>query len=208
MFLTELLSFLKFTHSFQQIKRVIYTNGEDRNENDSEHSYQLAMICWFIIQTKELKLDTDKIIKYALVHDLVEIYAGDTYFYSTDKNLQNSKQAREKTAFERIKKEFPKLKEIHKAIKGYEALKDEESKLVYAMDKMIPVLNIYLDKGRSWKRDKVTYEMARTKDDKIALSPPIFEEWIELIKILEKKSNLFLSSKIKKGTILLSIDLF
>ncbi len=194
MILNELFSFLEFTHKFQQIQRVIFATGENRNENDAEHSYQLAMACWFVVQTKKLELDINKIIKYALVHDLVEIYAGDTYFYSADQNLQSSKPAREKAAFERIKKEFPKLKDIHKAIKGYEALKDEESKLVYAMDKMIPVLNIYQDKGRSWKRDKVTYEMARTKDDKIALSPPIYEEWKELITHLEKNLDYFFKS--------------
>ncbi len=194
MILNELFSFLEFTHKFQQIQRVIFATGEKRNENDAEHSYQLAMACWFVVQTKKLELDKNKIINYSLVHDLVEIYAGDTYFYSADQNLQSSKPAREKAAFERIKKEFPKLKDIHKAIKGYEALKDEESKLVYAMDKMIPVLNIYLDKGRNWKRDKVTYEMARTKDDKIALSPSIFEEWKELIIHLEKNLDYFYKS--------------
>ena len=102
----DLIEFTKFTHSFQQIKRVIYANGEDRNENDAEHSYQLAMACWLVVETKKLKLDLNKIVKYALVHDLVEIYAGDTYFYSTDKNMQ---------------------------------------------EKKLPILNIYLDKGRAGK---------------------------------------------------------
>ncbi|MEI6887489.1 MAG: HD domain-containing protein, partial [bacterium] len=154
--LTKLLSFTKFTHSFQKIERRIFATGLNRNENDLEHSGQLALVAWYFIDSSKLKLNTEKVIKYALAHDLVETYAGDTYFYSKDKKIQESKVQREKNALVRIKKEFPDFKEIEKIITKYEEKSDPESRFVYALDKIIPVLNIYLDEGRSWKRDNVS----------------------------------------------------
>ena len=188
----KLLSFTKFTHSFQKIERRIFATGLKRNENDLEHSGQLALVAWYFIDSSKIKLNTGKVIKYALAHDLVETYAGDTYFYSKDKKLQESKKQREKDALERIKKEFPDFKEIEKIITKFEKKSDAEARFVYALDKIIPVLNIYLDEGRSWKRDSVSVEMIRTKDAIIKLSPELVPAWNEFTKLLEKeRSNLF-----------------
>jgi transcription elongation factor GreA-like protein len=52
-------------------------------------------------------------------------------------------------------------------------------------------MNIYLDKGRSWKRDKVTYKMARTKDKKVKVNSSIEELWYKLIELLEKNPDYF-----------------
>ncbi len=191
--LAKLLSFTQFTHKFQQVIRTIYVTGGDRNENDAEHSFQLALVAWYIAGAEKGSiLDTDKLIKYAIAHDLVETYAGDTYFHSTDTALKESKGQREKDALKRIKAEFPEFPELHKMITAYESRQDRESKFIYALDKMLPVLNIYLDEGRSWKRDKVSLSMIRTKDEKIAVSPEITKLWQELVKIVgERERELF-----------------
>jgi putative hydrolase of HD superfamily len=81
MTIKNILNFVDFTIKFNQLKRTIFATGEDRLENDSEHSFQLAMVSWYIISTKRLKYNIDKVIQYALVHDLVEIYAGDTFLF-------------------------------------------------------------------------------------------------------------------------------
>lgn len=190
--LQSLLDFTKFTHTFQKVIRTIYVTSENRNENDLEHSGQLALIGWYLIESEKLKLNKDKVIKYCLAHDLVETYAGDTFLYTKNKALKNSKVQREKDALVRIKKEFPEFKELMKIIEKFEEKKDSESRFVYALDKMLPVLNIYLDSGRSWKREKVNLEMIRTKDDKVAISPEINKVWEELVKILDsEKDKLF-----------------
>lgn len=192
--MNNLLKFTEFTHKFQQVERILFVNGSKRNENDSEHSFQLAIVGWYIAQNIDAKLNVSKIIKYALVHDLVEIYAGDTYFYTTNKQLSDSKTERERLAYEKIAQEFQEFPEMSKAIREYEAGKNEEAKFVYALDKIIPVLNIYLDKGRSWQRDKVTYKMARTKDEKVAKSKYMVPIWQELCKLLEKDKHYFFSN--------------
>lgn len=124
---------------------------------------------------------------------MVEVYAGDTYLFTTDKKHKDSQNKREVAAAKRIKKEFPELREIHKLIKDYSKFKDPESKFVYALDKVIPAVNIYLDKGRSWRHKGVTLDMlVDAKKDKVALSPPVAKYFWELVKLIKKdKKRLF-----------------
>ncbi len=190
-----LLTFIDFTHKFNQVKRQILATGEDHNENDSEHSFQLAITSWYLNQSQNLGLDNDKLIKYGLVHDLVEVYAGDTYFHTTDQKLKDSKVKREKAALQKIKHSFKQFPDMYETIYAYENKIDEESKFIYALDKILPVINIYLDDGKSWKRDRVSYEMIRTKDEKIAVSKSAQNLWQEVISLLEKKKELFVWEK-------------
>lgn len=163
--LNGLLEFSKFIYSFREIERTIYRSDGDRRENDSEHSYQLAMICWYIISTQWLDLDISKVMKYALAHDLVEIYAGDTDTFGT-LELKNNKEEREKIAFEKIKVEFAEFEEMIDIIHNYENKDNKESQFVYAVDKIISPINIY---NAWWFQRK--------------------QKWITLEQLLENKSN-------------------
>lgn len=187
----DLLKFIEFTHKFQQVKRRLFVNHESRDENDVEHSFQLAFLGWYIISSQKLSYNIDLVIKYSMVHDLVEIYAGDTYFES-GKDLQDTKEERERKALKQIHTEFPEFSEMTDLITKYEERKDKESEFVYALDKMIPLLNIYLDKGRRWKRDKVTFEMIRNKAHKININNDVITIWLDFMRLVEKeKSDLF-----------------
>ena len=68
--LTGLLELMKMTHEFRTIERVIHMRNSDRLENDMEHSFQLALCGWYVITTDKLPLDVNKVIRYALLHDL------------------------------------------------------------------------------------------------------------------------------------------
>lgn len=116
--LEKLLGFAKMLNVLQAVERVIRVKDQDRWENDMEHSYHLAMLAWYIIDSQKLSLDREKVFCYALAHDLVEVYAGDTYLYSEDKELLASKPERERLAAERLMVEFPEVPEIHRAIRG------------------------------------------------------------------------------------------
>lgn len=191
----QLLQFVRFTHQFQQIKRTIYATGEDRNENDSEHSFQLALVGWYLVETQEFPLDVGKVIKYALVHDLVEVYAGDTFYYAK-KEEKSLKQNREGEALQKIKDNFAEFPEIYSLISSYQIKKDPESRFIYALDKIMPVINIYLDKGKSWQRDKISYAMVRTKDEKIALSIEGKKIWEAVTTMVEQHPELFYTENI------------
>ena len=97
--LEQLIDFINFTHEFREVVRIARSPNNKRFENDAEHSYQLAMVAWFLIEQDKLKLKKELCFMYALAHDLVEIYAGDTYIFDKDNAL--SKQKREKEALKK-----------------------------------------------------------------------------------------------------------
>ncbi len=188
--LSHLIQFSDLLNKFRLVKRAILVNGEDREENDMEHSFALAMTAWYIVTLKKLPLDLSKVITYALAHDLVEVYAGDTYIYSTNKDLLESKTRREREAAERLKKEFPEFSDLHDAIHHYELREDAESKFVYALDKIQPLINIYLDNGRNWKLKGVTLEMlVENKKTKTAISSEIKDYWEQIVLLFTKEEE-------------------
>ncbi len=192
--LSSSLEFLSVLHRFQKVTRQIRVSGDDRYENDLEHVGQLALFAWYLCSSGTLGFDLSRVLQYALVHDLVEVYAGDTYFY-VDEAAKADKESREHDALLRLEKEFPEFPEMGKMIRNYEKREDPESRFVYALDKILPVLNIYLDNGRTWKEQGITLVMLRTKDKKVAVAPELEKYWEEVCALLER-GNYF--SKRKK----------
>jgi putative hydrolase of HD superfamily len=191
----QLLGFCELMVQFQEVdRRLLLPSGAE--ENDAEHSYILAMTAWYVVSTAKLELDLNLVIKYALAHDIIETYAGDTFIY--DEKLARDKSEREHAAAEILQRNYPEFDELHHLVERYEKRNDPESRFVYALDKIVPVLLIYLGEGRSWQRDGITLEMLRTnKDKKIAVSelPLMTELWTELTAILAKQPELFPSPK-------------
>lgn len=188
----ELFAFSKLLNEFRRVERVARVNGEDRWENDVEHSYQLAMLAWFVADSRKLDFDKDKLIKYALVHDLVEVYAGDTYIYSDDPEHLASKERREADARSELVEKFSGFPDLHDFIEKYERKEEPEARFIYVLDKLQPVINIYLDGGRSWQEKGVTLEMIKNyKHKKMALAPELGEYYDELILLLEDQPELF-----------------
>ncbi len=188
--LPDLLAFVDLTHRFEQTKRVVFAAGEDRLENDAEHSYQLALVAWYLAEKHVLPLDPAKLLRYALVHDLVEAYAGDTYFYR-DAAADADKKAKEQAAADRIAAEFPDFLSLHKTIENYEHQVDAEAQFLYSLDKLLPVINGYRDGGRSWKKLGVTFAMASTEKTKKITDPIVAQYLKELLAMLETKQELF-----------------
>ena len=189
----KILDFTKLLHRFRSINRTVSISNSDREENDVEHSYMLAMLADYIISLENLTLDRHKVMLYSLAHDLVEAYAGDTYFYSKDTKHVNSKHKRESDALNKMRLEFSEHESLWEVILKYELREDEESRFVYALDKIQPVIHIYLDGGKSWKKYNIKLEhLTEKKNDKIKISPIIEKYWNEFLEILEKnKKTLF-----------------
>jgi len=166
---------------YQRIERVMRVPGTERNENDVEHSYMLTMLAWYLIEKDKLSLNKDLVIKYALVHDLVEVYAGDTYIY--DEEARKTKHEREGKAAQRLALEFPDFSELHTLIAEYERQDTAESRFVRALDKLHPMLCIYVDGGRFWKEKRVSLDMIITaKREIVECSPevkPYFDSFVE-----------------------------
>lgn len=187
----HLIDFLKLTHRFRMVTRRLDLVGEDRKENDAEHSYEVAIVAWYLVSRENLPLDKDLVIKYALVHDFAEAYAGDTWFFRDEKESRK-KEEREQESRARLLAEFPDFPDLHELLQRYEEKADPESRFVYALDKLLPVVNNYLGEGKNWKRDDITYENVwNGKLDKIAISPEIQPYFAEIMAILDKNRNLF-----------------
>ncbi|MDB4991986.1 MAG: metal dependent phosphohydrolase, putative hydrolase of superfamily [Parcubacteria group bacterium] len=191
--ISKLQSFVNLMTAFGKVERVYKLPASDRRENDQEHSFLLAMTAWYLIESNNLSLSLEKVLKYALAHDVVEVYAGDTYIYSTDQEQLSSKPGREAAAAERLSKEYPEFTGMHEANTAYVKREDTEARFVYALDKILPLFLIRADGGRMWKEHEVTIDMiVSNKTSKTALSPeikPYFEEMIAILK--NEESELF-----------------
>jgi len=187
----QLIDFVNFTHEFREVIRTARTPHGKRYENDVEHSYQIAMVAWFLIEQDKLKLNKELCFMYALSHDLVEIYAGDTYIF--DKKSKISKEQREKEALKKIENRFSNFKNLTNIIRKYEGKKDKESRFIYALDKIITPIQIYQEDGKLWHENNVSFDdLAEYKNKKVAISPDIDRYWQELLKeIFENKKKLF-----------------
>lgn len=186
----RLLELQRFLDTFQRIQRTMFIPDGSRHENDTEHSYNLAMSAWYLSQFFD-HLDRDTVIRIAMVHDLVEIHAGDTYFYA-DASTLRTKAKREAAALQRLRKEWADFPEMTNMIAAYEHRTSEEAKFVYALDKIMPVMVIYLGGGHTWKQHNITHQMLHDgKKQKVTASKEISHYYNQLHALLLDNPELF-----------------
>jgi putative hydrolase of HD superfamily len=144
--LPTIRQFMTLLRRFQLIERVIPMNNT--LENDAEHSYQTAMVCWYIVAERRSDLNLAKVLRFALAHDLAEVFAGDEVAMNMDAAAMKRRQADEVAAAARLRDELP-FPDLHDAITEYEDHASPEARLVYVVDKLLPLLNIELS-GSDW----------------------------------------------------------
>lgn len=151
--LEKKLKFIELVDEMKNIERAIFLRNW-KQETDAEHSYHLAMmVMTFAWDFPDLNIE--KCLKFALIHDMVEIYAWDTI--ALDKEAEKTKIKREKASLLRFEKEFfDILPEFIELLKEYEDKSSKEAKFVYSLDKVHPVIQNVLEwwKWRNnWKID-------------------------------------------------------
>jgi len=187
----RLLELQQLLVSFSQVERITHRKhaGQFVPENDTEHSYNLAMTSWYLASWFP-ELNRDLLIRYALVHDLVEIHAGDTYIYGSQAELA-SKTKREADALEKLETEWSDFQDMNSTIHEYEQKADAESRFVYALDKIMPIMLIYIHDGYTWRKEGITVDMLhKAKIDKIKLSPEILPYFEQLHVLLLSRPDL------------------
>ncbi len=183
--LDQVIALIQLSSQFALVQRAIYKTWTERMENDAEHSYQLAFVGWQLNDMLKLWLDSNRIMQYALAHDLVEVYAWDTDAMWTVGDPATKAQ-REHEAFLKLQSEYSSFSSFIETLEKYEARTDEESRFVYALDKLLPAVNIYLNEWRDWKRKNLTLADTKAyKDKKIAVHPEIAKLYDELNQRLE-----------------------
>lgn len=152
---------LAFALEIDKVKNVFrqtHLSGNGRNENDAEHSWHMALMAYLFKEYANEKVDIAKVMLMCLIHDIVEIDAGDTYAY--DVEAMQTQKAREDAAKERIFSILPddqkvKLISLFDEFEAYETL---ESKFAHAMDNLQPLILNNSNSGGDWKEHGVTSE--------------------------------------------------
>ena len=149
---------MKFILEIDKVKNVFrqtYLADGNRKENDAEHSWHMAIMAFLLKEYAQEEVDIMRVVLMVLIHDLVEIDAGDTYAYDLD--ALQTKREREVKAPERIFGLLPKDQEeqFRELWDEFEAYESAEAKYAHMLDNFQPLmLNDALD-GKSWKEHKV-----------------------------------------------------
>ena len=150
------LAFILEADKEKNILRQTHLSGNGRRENDAEHAWHMAMMIYLLKEYANETFDVTKAMMMALIHDIVEIDAGDTYAYDTQA-LKTQKE-REERAAERIFGMLPddQRDELRALFEEFEAGKSAEARFVKAMDNFQPLLLNNSNGGADWREHKVT----------------------------------------------------
>jgi putative hydrolases of HD superfamily len=167
--LRQQISFLKEIDDLKQILRQTVLIKDQRQENDAEHSWHLAMLVLVLSEySNDPSIDLLRTIKMALTHDLVEIDAGDTFCY--DDQARNGKVEREREAAHRIFSILPdEMSERYINLwEEFEAMKTPEAKFAAAVDRLQPLLLNLYSEGYAWKKHGIKKSQVIERNHHIA----------------------------------------
>lgn len=175
----------------KNIFRQTHLSLHGRNENDAEHSWHMAVMAYLLKEYANEEVDIAKVMLMCLIHDIVEIDAGDTYAYDTE-GLKTQK-AREDAAKERIFSILPEeqKEEFTALFDEFEAYETAESKFVHAIDNLQPLMLNDSNGGGDWREHNVTAEQVYKRQGKTKLgSDRLFEITDGIIRENIRKGNL------------------
>ena len=150
---------MRFHVEIDQMKNVLRQTllaDGSRRESDAEHSWHLAMYAMLLSEYAPEPVDISRVVRMVLVHDLIEIYAGDTFCY--DKEGNRDKAAREAAAADRLYALLPadQAGEYRALWEEFDRMDTPDSRFAAALDRIQPIINNYLTKGHTWKLGHVT----------------------------------------------------
>lgn len=165
--LREQLSFLIEVDRLKTVLRQSPLAAAPRRENDAEHSWHLAMAVVVLAEHADEPVDVGHTVQLVLIHDLVEIYAGDTPLY--DAVGRADQEEREKAAADRLFGLLPedqalRLRELWDE---FEARQTPEARFAKAMDRLMPVLHNWMARGGTWLAFNATADDVRTHTSSI-----------------------------------------
>ena len=185
------LDFILEADKEKNILRQTHLSGYIRQENDAEHSWHIALMIYLLKEYANEEIDVAKAMMMALIHDLVEIDAGDTYAYDT-KGLETQKE-RENKATNRIFGLLPsdQKEELIALFEEFESCETPESKFAHVMDNLQPILLNDCNNGKDWRLHGVNKSQVldRQKTSQLG-SKEIWEFSKELIENNVKKGNI------------------
>lgn len=159
----QIIDFIRETDRLKNVLRETSPIGEARRENDAEHSWQLSLMALLLKDYSNEEVQIDKVVKMLIVHDLVEIYSGDVFFF--DAKRDDSQIEKEKLAAEKLYGMLPEKigKELYDLWYEFEFLDTPEKRYARALDRYAPTLMNRHNEAGTWKKYKVPYEKLVSK---------------------------------------------
>lgn len=175
----------------KNIFRQTHLSGHGRRENDAEHAWHMAIMAYLLKEYSNEPVDITKVMIMCLIHDIVEIDAGDTYAYDTE-GLKTQK-AREDAAKERIFSLLPNAQkeELTALFDEFEEARTAESRFAHVMDNLQPLLLNNSNGGADWREHEVYASQVYGRQQKTRYGS----------KQLYKITDQILKENIKKGNI-------
>lgn len=190
--ITKIISFLETVDSFKSVYRAAYLANHHRHESDAEHAWHTSLFALLLYKEVNFEdvsnpafkrrdawitsVDIAHTLKLILIHDLVEIYAGDTFVYDVKGYQDKSKreQAAANKLFSLLPEDLQAL--MHGWWEEFEAAKTPEAQFAQAMDSLQGFAQNLFGGGRVWQERQVTEAMSRSRNqDAIALDPALAE---------------------------------
>lgn len=161
--LLKQINFIKEIDKLKYIQRKTKLINSNRPENDAEHSWHLAVMAIVLSAHANSTVDILKVVKMVLIHDIVEIDAGDTFIYDTQKDHTNT--AEEFEAAKRIFGLLPADQAAHFIAiwEEFEEGKTAEAKFARTMDRLEPLLQNASNQGGTWSEYQVPYQKVYEK---------------------------------------------
>jgi putative hydrolase of HD superfamily len=177
--LEQQLRFVLEIDRLKSVYRRTYLIDGTRHENSAEHSWHLALLAMTLVEHANQPLDVAKVIKMVLIHDIVEIDAGDTYIY----DAQGNKAERERQAADRIFSLLPsdQAAQFRELWDEFEKAATPEARFANALDRFIPQLHNYHTQGRSWKEHGITPDRVLTRNVEISYGSETLWEWTQTL---------------------------
>ena len=176
--LNEKINFTVLIDKMKQIDRRTKIIGVDRRETDAEHSFSIALMA-YIFRDYAKNINLEKTMLMLLVHDLVEIYAGDTFAYDVEGN--KTKKDREEQASIKVFSELGEDGEYLRELwHEFDAIETPEAKFANAMDRSQPIINNIFNNGGTWNEFHVKWSQLMKRMSPIKeFSPEIFDYLVE-----------------------------
>ncbi|MEG6521984.1 HD domain-containing protein [Desulfotomaculum sp. 1211_IL3151] len=177
--LSQQIKFIVEIDKLKQILRQSVIIGSKKNENDAEHSWHLAVMAILLSEYAAQEIDVLKVIKMVLIHDLVEIDAGDTFCYDEKGNLD--KEEREQRAAERIFNLLPKdqAQEIYDLWQEFENMNTPAACFAACLDRMQPFILNYHTNGHTWQKPGVNSTKVYQRAAVVKENAPILWEFVQ-----------------------------
>ncbi|MCL2507886.1 MAG: HD domain-containing protein [Oscillospiraceae bacterium] len=176
------LRFLTEADKMKSVSRQTLLADKSREETDAEHSWHFALMAMTLFEYAGFGgIDLDRVIRMALVHDLIEIYAGDTFAYDVKGN--ESKDERESEAANRLFALLPTEQAVeYRALwEEFDRMDTPDSLYAAAVDRFQPFLNNYLTDGHTWVKHNVSSQQIYERMSPVKTALPALWEFVDYV---------------------------